>query len=636
MSSNQEIAKKVIDLTGGKENINNAWHCVTRLRFNLNDNDKVQLDEIKNVKGVMGAQFSGDQFQVIIGNKVSDVYEEVEKELGEKGTTEPTESNNKEGIVSKLMDIISGIFSPILPALAGTGLLKGFLSLFVALNWMTDTSGIYTLLYLISDIVFYFLPFLLAVSAAKKFKTSEFLALTVAGGLLYPTILNGAAAGSEATPINLFGIMDVPLINYSSSVLPIILGVWLLSVVNKWVRKWMPDVMTLMFSPLVTLVIVIPITLMFLGPLGNYIGLGLGEIIGWLYANLGPFAGLLLGVAMPLIIITGMHYAFSPLVLNNMASLGFDKTIIPVMFMSNMAQSGSAFAVAVKSKDKNMKQLALSSGISALFGVTEPAMYGVNLKLKKPFYAAMAGAGVAGAFVVLFSVKSFGMGVPGLPMIPVFIDDANGMNVVYLLIGIVISFVVAFIVTLVLGFEEAVTEPAKSTTVNSNPEKKAEVVVASNNHSKKPTDIFATVTGEIVPLKNVPDQTFADEIMGKGIAINPTSDQFVAPIAGEITVFPSSHHAIGIKGDSGVEVLIHIGIDTVELKGKYFTPKLKVGDHVNVGDVLVEADVKAIAAAGYNTVTMMIITNTFDYMDVLPLNEEGQIFEKEQLLSAIS
>lgn len=634
MSSNKEIAQKVLELTGGKENVNNVWHCVTRLRFNLNDKDQVKLDEIKDVEGVMGAQFSGDQFQVIVGNRVSDVYEELEKELGGASSNEPTEANNNEGIVSKLMDVVSGIFSPILPALAGTGLLKGFLALFVAVGLMSDSSDSYQILFLISDIVFYFLPFLLAVSAAKKFKTSEFLALTVAGGLMYPTILN--AAGTDAAPLSLFGVIDLPNINYSSSVVPIILGVWLLSYIDRWVRSWMPNVISMMFSPLVSLVITIPITLVVLGPLGTYIGNALSGGVNWLFMNTGPFAGLILGGTMSLIIMTGMHYAFLPLVVDNLARLGFDTTIIPVMFMANMGQSGSAFAVAVKSKDKNMKQLALSSGISALFGVTEPAMYGVNLKLKKPFYAAMAGGGLAGAFVVFMSVRAYGTGVPGLPMIPVFIDSQDAWNVIYLLIGIVIAFATAFIATFVLGFEETITAPVKAAAVENKPEEKAAAVVENNNENKKPSDIFATVTGQIIPLKDVPDETFAGEIMGKGIAIKPTNNQFVAPVAGEITVFPSSHHAIGIKADSGVEVLIHIGIDTVELKGKHFSPKMAVGDRVEVGDLLVVADVAAIEEAGYNTATMVIITNTFDYLDVVPINNEGEIFEKEQLLSVIS
>lgn len=634
MSSNKEIAQKVLELTGGKENVNNVWHCVTRLRFNLNDKDQVKLDEIKDVEGVMGAQFSGDQFQVIVGNRVSDVYEELEKELGGASSNEPTEANNNEGIVSKLMDVVSGIFSPILPALAGTGLLKGFLALFVAVGLMSDSSDSYQILFLISDIVFYFLPFLLAVSAAKKFKTSEFLALTVAGGLMYPTILN--AAGTDAAPLSLFGVIDLPNINYSSSVVPIILGVWLLSYIDRWVRSWMPNVISMMFSPLVSLVITIPITLVVLGPLGTYIGNALSGGVNWLFMNTGPFAGLILGGTMSLIIMTGMHYAFLPLVVDNLARLGFDTTIIPVMFMANMGQSGSAFAVAVKSKDKNMKQLALSSGISALFGVTEPAMYGVNLKLKKPFYAAMAGGGLAGAFVVFMSVRAYGTGVPGLPMIPVFIDSQDAWNVIYLLIGIVIAFATAFIATFVLGFEETITAPVKAAAVENKPEEKAAAVVENNNENKKPSDIFATVTGQIVPLKDVPDETFAGEIMGKGIAIKPTNNQFVAPVAGEITVFPSSHHAIGIKADSGEEVLIHIGIDTVELKGKHFSPKMAVGDRVEVGDLLVVADVAAIEEAGYNTATMVIITNTFDYLDVVPINNEGEIFEKEQLLSVIS
>ncbi|KRL14523.1 beta-glucoside-specific PTS transporter subunit IIABC [Schleiferilactobacillus perolens] len=630
MADNAKIASTVIKEIGGKENVTNAWHCVTRLRFNLKDRKLAQVDAIKDIPGVMGAQFSGDQFQVIIGNTVGDVFEEVENVLG--GTGSASGSTEKESIVSKLMDIISGIFTPILPALAGTGLIKGLLALALTLHWTTATAGWYQVLYMISDSVFYFLPFFVAVSATRKFKTSEYLGLSVAGVLLYPTMVNAynaISAGKKVAAITLFSGVNVPYVNYTSSVIPIILGVWFLAIVQRWVKKWMPDAITMMFTPMVTLVIVVPVTLLVFGPLGTYAGNGLAVGISWLFTHAGPVAGLVLGATFPLIVMTGMHYAFVPIVVNNFKVLGYDATIFPINFVTNMAQAGSAFAVAIRSKNAATKQLATSSGISALLGITEPAMYGINLKKKKPFYAALAAGGIAGAFVTFFAVKAFAMaGLTGLTALPVFISAKTPMNIVWLAIGITMSFVLSFIFTLVLGFEDDVVAAPSAT----KPVKK---VAAADKTTVGGATILAPVQGTLEPLSSVADDTFAQGIMGKGAAIIPEDGEIVAPISGKVTVLPDSKHAVGITGDDGTELLVHVGIDTVELGGKFFTAAVKAGDHVTAGQKLLSFDLKQIKEKGYDPTVMIIVTNSNDFTDVLPMNESGVIYPKEQLLVAI-
>ncbi|MHC9537823.1 beta-glucoside-specific PTS transporter subunit IIABC [Dellaglioa sp. BT-FLS60] len=624
MSKNAEIANEVIKNVGGKENIGNAWHCVTRLRFNLNEKDAVKIDEIKKIKGVMGAQFSGDQFQVIIGNSVEAVFEEVDKKLDgiSSSSSKKRSDGPKESIISRVMDIISGIFTPIVPALAGTGLIKGILALIVTLGWVSDTSGLYQAIYMISDSVFYFLPFFIAVSAARKFKTSEYLALCVAGVMLYPTMISGVAALATGGPtaIKLFGVLSIPYVSYTSSVIPIILATWFLTYVHNWVKKWMPNMITMMFTPMVTLFIVAPVTLIVLGPLGTYAGNILAVAISWLFIHAGPFAGIVLGATFPLIVMTGMHYAFIPIVMNNFNTFGYDKTIMPLNFVTNMAQAGSVFGVAVRAKNKETRQLAVSSGLSALLGITEPAMYGINLKFKKPFYAALAAGGIAGGVVGFFVVKAFSIsGLSGLTSLPVFISKTDPMNVIYLILGLTLSFVLAFVLTIIFGFEEESEKVEKKINIDEKIE-----------HS-----IYAPVQGEVELLSSVNDPTFAQGIMGKGMAIIPTSNEIVAPISGEIMMLPDSKHAIGILGNDGTELLVHVGIDTVELKGQFFNPKVKVGDKIEMGQLIMTVDFEEIKKAGYDPTVMIIVTNTAGFLDVLPMNESGIIFPKEQLLVGI-
>ncbi len=381
------LATQVIDLIGGKTNITAAWHCVTRLRFNVVNSDKVKIEDIKKINGVMGAQFSGDQFQVIVGSDVSNAYEEVEVQLG----TLSVKSDQKTGqknLVNNFMDTISGIFTPAMPALIGAGLLKGILALFLAFHWIAIDGSAYFILNIISDSAFYFLPFIIAVSSARRFKTNEYLALAIAGSMLYPTLVNGfntQAAGEMVQAINLFELIPIPYINYSSSVIPIILATYLLKWVYKFFKDFIPATLTTMFTPMLSLLVVIPLTLSILGPIGTYVGSILSVGIAWLYANAGFLAGAVIGAVYPLLVMTGMHWALSPIMISSFAQLGFDNTIMPGMLAATFAMAGATFGVFFKTKNIDMKQISFSSGISAVIGITEPAMYGVTLKLKKPF-----------------------------------------------------------------------------------------------------------------------------------------------------------------------------------------------------------------------------------------------------------
>ncbi|WEG73968.1 beta-glucoside-specific PTS transporter subunit IIABC [Vagococcus intermedius] len=631
MSNYKETATQVVEAIGGKENINNAWHCVTRLRFNLKDKNNIPIDKIKKIPGVMGAQFSGDQFQVIIGNTVADVFEEVDLIVGDSDQGDIT--NSDEGFLSKLFDIISAIFTPIVPALAGTGLLKGFLALAVIFGWTTAESSSYQVIYGLADSVLYFLPFLLAVSTARKFRTSEYLSLALAGAMMYPTYLTAAqnamqasfTGGEAPAPWHMFGVIPLPLVSYASSVLPIIFSVVVLKYVVNWVKKWMPDSLTLMFTPMVALLITFPIAMVIIGPIGTYAGNFVGDGIAWLFEVGGPFAGLVLGATYPLLVITGMHYSLAPISLTSYAKNGFENVVTPINSVTNLAQSGSAFAVVLRTKNSSMRQIAISSGISASIGITEPAMYGVTLKLKRPFYAALAGGGIAGGFSTFMNLKAYGGGgMPGLFSIPAFIHDKDTMNVVWFIVALALSWLLSFIFTLVLGFKEEVEEEILV-------EEKPEIVVDPVEKNR----IFSPLNGKIMLLKNVADETFAQELVGKGIAIVPTEKEVYAPISGEIKLFPESKHAIGILGDNGVEVLVHIGIDTVELGGEGFNLELVVGSHVEKGQLLGTVDFEGLLAKGVDITTMVIVTNTLNYTDVSPAQEEGIIFKEEELVHII-
>lgn len=597
----EQIAREVLENVGGKDNVAHVTHCVTRLRFNLKDESKANVDKIKKIKGVMGNVNQGGQFQVIIGNDVSDVYKELIK-LGDFKSAKTEVQGPKKGVLTAAMDTIAGIFTPVIPAIAGCAMIKAFLSIAVAFGWVSTESQSYYILNFIGDTAFFFLPMLLAYTAATKFKASPYLAMVIGGILLHP---NFSALVSAGEPVAFFGL-PVRLVKYGSSVIPIILIVWLMSYVERVVTKIIPKVLRVVFVPLLVILITAPIGLIVIGPLGDIIGGVLANIIMAIDSKATWALPLIMGGLSPLLVMTGMHYSLYPAIFTQLATSGY-QTIFPGMLVANVCQGAAALCVSVKSKNSDLKQLAASTGATAVIGVTEPAMYGVNLKLKKPFYAVLAGGAVGGLYAGITGVKVFTPGGAALVGVPAYIGPEIS-NIVNILIAAAIGFVVTFALTWILGFEDEVEETEELEKLEENTDVKP---------LKNKISIMSPINGEAVPLSAVNDLTFAQEIMGKGIAIIPTEGKVVSPINGTVAMVFNTKHAIGLQTEDGAEILIHVGLDTVNLEGKHFTSFVKSGDTVNVGDKLLEFDIKAIKEAGYDTVTPVIITNTTNYLDVI-------------------
>ncbi|MED4785472.1 beta-glucoside-specific PTS transporter subunit IIABC [Bacillus atrophaeus] len=607
-----KVSKELLQLVGGEENVQSVIHCMTRLRFNLHDNAKADRSRLEQMDGVMGTNISGEQFQIIIGNNVPKVYKALLENSGLSEENTKGASGQKKNVLSALFDVISGVFTPILPAIAGAGMIKGLLALAVTFGWMAETSQAHTILTAIGDGAFYFLPMLLAVSAARKFGSNPYVAAAIAGAILHPDLTALLGSGKSISFIGL----PVTAATYSSTVIPILLAIWMTSYVEKWIDRVTPSSLKLIVVPTLTLVIVVPVTLITVGPLGAILGDYLSVGVNYLFDHAGIVAMILLAGTFSLIIMTGMHYALVPIMINNIAQNGHDY-ILPAMFLANMGQAGASFAVFLKSKNKKFKSLAFTTSITALMGITEPAMYGVNMRLKRPFAAALIGGAAGGAFYGVTGVASYIVGGnAGLPSIPIFI----GPTFLYAVIGLVISFAAGTAAAYLIGFEDVQAEGSNETA-----EKAPEMKVDGEM-------IHSPIKGEVKALSEVNDSVFSAEIMGKGFAIVPEEGLAVAPVSGIITAVFKTKHAIGITSDRGAEVLIHIGLDTVQLDGRHFDVLVKEGDNVSSGDPLVSFDIEKIKAAGYDVITPVIITNTDQYA-VTAVKESGTVKTNEALLA---
>lgn len=603
----ENLAKEILKNVGGQENVSNLTHCATRLRFNLKDVLKTNTEAMKKTKGVMGVVDKGGQYQVIIGNDVNHVYKEIIKIANVEGNSESEEIDDRK-TMAKVIDTITGIFTPILPAITAAGMMKAVLAILTAFKLISTDSQSYQVFNFMSDAAFYFLPIFLASSAAKKFKCNAYLAMMLGGMLLHPTFVTMVNSAKETG--NLLAVFGLPitLASYSSSVLPIILGVWFMSYVEPIADKISPKSIKFFTKPLITAVVSGIVILVVIGPIGyivsDKIGLGIKTLesyVSWLVPTL-------VGGLTPLLVMTGTHYGLVPIGINNRMTMGYDTVIYPGMLASNVSQGGAALAVAIKSKDKEIKQLASSAGITGVCGITEPALYGVNLKFKTPLYASMIGGAIGGLFLGLFRVSNYSGGSPGFLTLPSYIGGESMMNFVYACIGAIISVTVSFVATLILYKDKV--EVIEDETL--------EKVLVDKVQLMNKITISSPLNGEIINLNEVKDETFASEMMGKGIAINPTEGKVVSPINGTVQMIFKTKHAIGLKSEDGAEILIHIGMDTVQLDGKHFIAHVKDGDKVKVGDILVEFDMDAIKKEGYELVTPVIITNTIDYLEIIP------------------
>lgn len=596
-------ANQLVDAMGGKDNITRVFHCMTRLRFYVRDRKKINEAEIKKLSEVSGVNWHQDQFQVIAGNEVNEMYAELIK-MGIPNDDEDSAqgAGSKKGIASAIIDSITGCMTPMIPALTAAGMIKVVLTLLTTFKLVTDQSSTYQVISFIGDAAFYFMPFLIAANAAKVFKVNQSLALIIAGVFLHPNFTAMMASGD---PITLFAIPVTPM-TYSYSVIPVILMVWIMSYIVKFVDKITPRIVKLILNPTLIILISAPIAIIVIGPLGGIIGDALAVAIDFLSVKLGFVIVGILSAAFPFIVMTGMHHALTPIGLNAVAT-GGDSLIFVSQVCSNVAQGGASLAVAVKSKNKEMKQLASASGVSALMGITEPALYGVTLKLKRPVVAAAIAAGIGGIFGGIMQVTLF-IAQNCLLAIPAFIGEKGMTNFFYGLLMIAISFVAAFILTMVFGFddEEEIEERGSVQTEKGNAEEAKPLV--------EKIEILAPVTGTAKAITEVPDSTFSDKILGDGMAIIPTEGKVYAPADGTVVSIMDTKHGIMFQASNGAEVLIHIGLETVNLKGKYFTAHVENGSSVKAGDLLVEFDLDALKAEGYDPITPVVVTNISDYI----------------------
>ena len=624
---NEELAKLILENVGGAKNIKNLTHCVTRLRFTLYDDKKANKKTIENLDGVLGVQEQGGQFQVIVGSKVNKVYQELignpQLALSEDG---PKETGKKKSVISNILETISSILIPSLPTVIGGGMIKGFLFMFWEFGWIEWGSDIFNLLNIISDGMFYFYPFLLAVSAAKRFKTNPYMALAIAGSMMHATIYEGINAGLKS--LKVIGSIGVPYLDYNSSVIPIILSVWVMSYVYRFFEKKIPDIVSVIFTPMLTLVIVIPVCMIMICPLGYYIGEYIAQGVQVLIDFSPIVAGFVIGAIRPFTVLTGTHHAVRAIVSQQLATYGYT-TIGAMNYMSTMAQAAAPLAIyfVLRKHNEKMKNLSLSAAVSGFLGVTEPGLYGIIVKYKVAFIATMIGGGIGGAISSVFGSAEYAMVMSSLITIPA--TFGNGF------MGIIIGLPASIIITMaiIFVFKNKVIEEDQGVDTS-----KAEEMIKpkiSVNMDDKLLKLNAPTKGEICALQDLSDETFAKEMMGKGIAILPQDNQICAPADGIITALFPTKHAIGMKTKDGLEVLIHIGIDTVNLNGKYFEAKVNIGDTVVQGQTLIVFDYQKVAEEHYDTHVIMVITNSDDYLDIFSNQKIKTVTKDMDILTVI-
>lgn len=592
-------ANELVKELGGNENIVNVTHCATRLRFILNDEGIVDSDKVKRIPGVITTVQASGQYQVVIGNHVKDAFDFV-MELVDVDGKQPMKNEKKVGVFSRIIDVISGIFAPFLYTLAACGILQGILGILVALNAIDTSAGTYQILNFVSWTAFTFLPVLIAITAAKKFGMNTYAAVVIACALVCPDYINMVNAGD---PVYFLGIR-VQLLSYTSSVIPIILAIWIASYVQKFFDKYLPIVVRNLFSPMFTIAIMVPLTLLAFGPIGNSIGGAIGGAYNFLYGLSPIIAGIIVGGLWEMLVIFGVHWGITPVTVGNYASLGYD-TFTGLQASAVFAQAGAALGVFLKTKDKEMKGVSASAAVTGLFGITEPAIYGVNLRLKKPMICGCIAGAVGGAIAGAFHAVSWGYNMPGIATIPAYFKAGHMGEFFGFLISIAVSFVLGVILTCVVGFEEDVQEQVEEEV---KVETQNEPMNAENlNSMSGEFELACPVRGRVIPLTEVADELFATSAMGDGVGIVPFDGQVYAPCDGIAEVVFPTGHAIGIS-ENGVDVLIHIGINTVELEGNGFKAHVQQGDKIKKGDLLVSFDKDFIKQQGYDPTVIFIVT----------------------------
>ena len=605
-----DSAQAIILNVGGEKNINSLIHCSTRLRFTLNDFAKADLEKLKTVDGVLGAVIAGGQCQVIIGNDVVEMFDAVQALLGN-STQQNTARGPKQSWRKVVLDFIIGVFQPLVPAIAGGGILKAVLMLLAMLGWISDKSQTYQILNLVGGAPLYLLPILVAITTAQKLKVNSLVAVSTVGVLILPDLVAMLTKGTT-----LFGL-HVTNVTYSSQVFPAILCVLFYALMERFFTKYSPKPIRIFFVPMMSMLITAPITLLFLGPLGYVVGEGFVSVILFLNTHLGWVATALLAGVIPFMVATGMHKPMIPYVVSTFSTVGKESLYLPASLAHNISESGTCFAIALRTKDTKLRAVALSAGISALFGITEPALYGVTLQHKRALISVITGGVIGGAYVGIAGLSGFTIVGPGLASLPMFVDKSNPANLIHALIGFGISFVVSFVIGLIIWKNDEEISSASDTG-------EATITVVAK-------DLMAPVAGKVLSLADVPDDVFSQGLIGQGIAIEPSEGRLIAPTDGTIEMVYETKHALGMRTDNGAELLFHIGLDTVQLNGKYFESHVQVGQHVQAGELLETFDVAKNKAAGYNPITMMVVTNQDSY--TVAVDESNETLDNQSVMN---
>lgn len=608
MSKYENLAKEILENVGGKENINSLTHCVTRLRFRLKDESKANDEALKNNPGVVTVMKSARQYQVVIGNHVPLVYADVCELAGISNGTQQVEEEAPQGLFNKLIDIISGCFQPILGPLCAAGIIKGLNALLVfILGSSFSNSGTYMILNAIGDSIFNFLPIILGYTAAKKFNVNVIVGMIIGATLCYPTIQTDtlSAAGKAIGTLPFIGayytkFIGIPFVsgNYTSTVVPVICIVALAAQIQKIAKKFVPEMLQNFFVPFFVLIISLPIGLLVIGPVVSLLTTVLSNMFAGLYAFSPIVTAFVIGALWQCLVIFGLHWALVPMAMVNIGNLGYD-TILPGMLGTTFAATGVLAAMYLKLKDENKKALAIPGVISAFCGVTEPAIYGFLLPEKTPFVFSCIGGAVGGAIMGTVAVKQYVIGGLGIFSVVNYISPkGNATGMIVSLIAGAVSLVVGFVLTMI--FYKTNDQQVENKEVTKLEEE----------------TILAPIKGEVKPIEESSDAAFASGALGKGVVILPEEGKVYAPVTGTVTVLFPSLHAIGITSDAGVELLIHIGINTVQLNGEGFTAHIKQGDQIKQGQLLVEFDMNKIKEAGYSLETPVLVTNYADLKEV--------------------
>ncbi|PXZ02553.1 beta-glucoside-specific PTS transporter subunit IIABC [Gilliamella apicola] len=615
----QKIAKAILDNIGGKENIIHLEHCSTRLRFNLKDENLLNISALEKIDGVMGVRINA-QCQIIIGNDVIEVYNELTKIVGNISKDNiSNEPKKKKKFTAIFLDFLISIFQPLIPAIAGGGVLKSFIVLFATLGLIDDQGSTYNILQLIGSAPLYFLPILVAITTANKLKVNSLVAASAVSVLILPDMVAMLKSGTTLFSLSLENI------NYAAQIFPAILTTLFYSVIERFFTKYSFKVIRIFFVPMMSLLLTVPVSLLLLAPLGYNMGTILSSIIIFFYIHFSWIATGLLAAILPFMVVTGMHKAMVPYAIEAVGKTGCEMLYQPASLAHNIAESGACFGVSIKTKNSKLKSTALSAGISALFGITEPALYGVTIVNKKVLYSVMCAAAMGGAFAGLTLLKSFVLVGAGLASMTMFIDKDNAMNIVWAFVTLGISFFVAFILSAVF-FTDRVEITDESENENEKVNENTKNIIKN-----EVIEVRSPITGKVIPMTDINDNVFSSGMVGQGLGIIPNEGILKSPCKGVISMVFHTKHALNIKLNNGADLLFHIGIDTVQLNGDGFETLVNVGDIVDIGDDLIKFDINIIKNKQLDPTVIFLVTNPEDYA-ISTINENKQVTNDDIVL----